>query len=192
MISAHNPFGISPASDLQIETQLRFPKKSALPKYPKPMMAEVNDRISALERWLTFNGLTMTWEEALADFRSHVQLGITSPFYVQKYKDCGDIIQSAWLLDQALAKLHAYKPEDYVTEGHKAVIGRHARAGRVGEENSKAEKMLRQLGYDDAPRGSGKGQKGWIKEHVMAECSLSERTVKTIIKQMRKGKKPLP
>ncbi len=157
-----------------------------LARYPKPLREMLDKRIRTLEFWLKFNEIDVSWKEALDDFRNNVHMGITNPFYVMKYRDCGDIVQSAWLLDEAFAKLHEYRPEDYLTEGVVSVAGRYARTGKTDADTPTAEYLLRKYCYAEAPRGNDKtpGTKGWIKAQVMSKTSLSKSAVDHIAGQI--------
>jgi len=159
-----------------------------LHRYPKPLREMLNKRIDALERWLRFNDLDVSWKEALDDFRNNVHMGITNPFYIMKYRDCGDIVQSAWLLDEAFAKLREYRPEDYLTEGVLSAAGRFNRKGKTDDDSKAAEKLLREYRYAEAPRGNDEtlGTKGWIKAQVMSKTTLSKRTVDDIASRISK------
>lgn len=150
-----------------------------LGRYPKPLRETLNNRINTLERCLRFNEIDVSWKEALDDFRNNVHMGITNPFYVMKYRDCGDIVQSAWLLDEAFAKLREYRPEDYLTEGVLSAVGRLNRKGKTDDDSQTAEKLLRKYRYAEAPRGNDKTPKtkGWIKAQVMSKTSLSKSAV---------------
>lgn len=159
-----------------------------LDRYPKPLREMLNKRIDTLERWLRFNDLEISWKEALDDFRNNVHMGITNPFYVMKYRDCGDIVQSAWLLDEAFAKLREYRPEDYLTEGVLSAAGRFNRKGKTDDDTEVAERLLREYCYADAPRGNKKtrGTKGWIKAQVMSKTTLSQSGIDHIASRISK------
>ncbi|MBU3652371.1 MAG: hypothetical protein FGM44_04730 [Limnohabitans sp.] len=162
-----------------------------LDRYPKPLREMLNKRIATLERWLKFNDLDMSWKEALDDFRENVHMGVTSPFYAMKYKDCGDIVQSAWLLDEAFGKLHDYQPEDYLTEGVLKASQRFNRKGKTTDDTPKAMALLQKYGILNAKRGNDEtpGTQGWIRKKVGLETSLSPRTIDGIASKLRKAAK---
>lgn len=165
--------------------------RQRLGRYPKPLREMLNKRINTLERWLRFNEIDVSWKEALDDFRNNVHMGITNPFYVMKYRDCGDIVQSAWLLDEAFAKLHEYRPEDYLTEGVLSAAARFNRKGKTDADTPTAEDELRKMGIADAPKGDmhTPGTQGWIREQVRLKTGLSERTINGLAAKLRKEAK---
>lgn len=162
-----------------------------LPRYPKPLREMLDQRIDALERWLRFNDLDVSWKEALDDFRQNVHMGITNPFYVMKYRDCGDIVQSAWLLNEAFVKLREYRPEDYLTEGVLSATARFNRKGKADADTPTAREELLKMGILNAPRG-GKDTPGtqlWIREQVRLKTGLSESSVEKIAAKLKKDAK---
>lgn len=175
-------------ADEPSKTKSERPK---LARYPKPMREMLVKRIEELERWLKFNGLEMSWKEALDDFRRNVHMGITSPLYMQKYRGCDSIVQSAWFLDQAFAQLHNYRPEDYLTEGVLSAAARFNKKGKTDDGTKDAEKELRRLGIAEAPGGRADtpGTGAWIRAQVMNTTGASKRTVDGLAAKILKEKK---
>ncbi|WP_374356373.1 hypothetical protein [Limnohabitans sp.] len=118
-------------------------------------------------------------------------MALTNPFYAMKYKDCGDIVQSAWLLDEAFWKLHDYQPEDYLTEGVLTASQRFNRKGKTTDDTSKAMALLQKYGIVTAPRGNDEtpGTQGWIRKRVGFETSLCPRTIDGLASTLRKAAK---
>lgn len=175
-------------ADQPSKTKSERPK---LARYPKPLREMLVNRIADLEHWLKFNGLEISWKEALDDFRSNVHMGIVNPFYRRKYRDCGDIVQAAWFLDEVFAQLHNYQPEDYLTEGVRSAAARFNKTGKTANDTKNAEKELRRLRIAEAPGGRADtpGTGASIRAQVMNTTGASKRTVDGLASKILKEKK---
>lgn len=162
-----------------------------LSRYPKLLRVNLINRIGGLERQLRIYQSESTWKEALEEYRKNVHQGITNPRYLIKYRDCIEVANCARLLDEAFASIHGYRPEDWLTPGVLSAAARFNRKGKTDADTPDAEKMLREMGIADAPRGNMEtpGTQGWIREQVRLKTGLSERTIDGIASRLRKEAK---
>lgn len=162
-----------------------------LRKYPKPMREKVIKAIENMERWLKFDERDVDWKTSLDDFRANRISGITNPSFVMTFQGDTRVLEALYLLDKAFEELHSYHPEDHLTSGMVSAVARYNKTGKVNEESAKAEKLLVDLKYHQAPRGSEKtrGTKGWIRKFVADDTSLSPRTVESIAAKLKKNLK---
>lgn len=183
-----SPFDGMGAREVKPQGRSKKDDRPKLPRHPKPLRVTLLHRIEDLERELRIYQQDGTWKEALDEYRESVSSGITNPFYLIKYRDCGALVNCAKLLDEAFASIHNYRPEDWLTPGVLSAAARFNRKGKIDAGTSEAEEMLHEMGIAKAPKGNEDttGTQGWIKNQVRLRTGLGDSTIEKIAARLRR------
>ena len=185
-------FPTLPETKLIVTKPIRKSKKP--PNVPERLRSELVQAIDSLDRFIAMYGMNISWSEALDVYRANVYGGILNPAFVQLHMEHMGLTDAVDRLEKAWKAIHTHDPSKDFCAGVVKAAGTFYRTGSVNDDFGNARKLLENLEYFKAPRGSKdvKGTQGWIRLHVADRAALSERTIKNIIQQMRKGNKPLP